>query len=117
MPVLPEPCSAERDLHLGLYLDTMQAQKASCESLQLCRSDSYRTLEQLDGFRYAALLHASTEGVKAEALARYGALSNMLPEVISEVDALTSIVGHLTGEPKYLERNEIDKVLVSMKER
>jgi CBS domain-containing protein len=37
--------------------------------------------------------------------------------MVSEIDATTIIIGHLTGDPGCFERAEMDKVLVSMKEQ
>ena len=64
----------------------------------------------------AAIERASAAGVKAESLIRYGVLRKELPDVVSEIDATTIIIGHLTGDPSCFERADMDKVLVSMRE-
>ncbi len=65
---------------------------------------------------HAAIERASAESVRAESLVRYGVLREVLPNVVSEIDATTIIIGHLTGDPSCFERAEMDKVLVSMRE-
>ena len=74
-------------------------------------------LERMGWFPlYAAIERASARSVPAESLTRYGVLSNVLPDVVSEIDASTIIIGHLTGAPSCFGRVEMDKVLVSMRE-
>jgi len=67
-------------------------------------------------FMSVAIERALAENVEAESLVRYGVLREVLPNVVSEIDATTIIIGHLTGGPSCFERAEMDKVLVSMKE-
>ncbi len=64
----------------------------------------------------ASIERALAENVEAESLVRYGVLREELPNVVSEIDATTIIIGHLTGDPGCFERAEMDKLLVSMRE-
>ena len=59
----------------------------------------------------AAIERASAEGVSAISMVRYGVLSDELPDVVSDIDPTTIIVGHLTGEPSCYEKAEIDKLI------
>ena len=63
-----------------------------------------------------AIERASAESVKAESLVRYGVLRKELPDVVSEIDATTNIIGYPTDDPSCCERADMDKVLVSMRE-
>ena len=67
-------------------------------------------------FMSVAIERALAENVEAEPLVRYSVLREVLPNVVSEIDATTIIIGHLTGDPSCFERADMDKVLVSMKE-
>ena len=67
-------------------------------------------------FMSVAIERALAENVEAELLVRYSVLRKVLPNVGSEIDATTIIIGHLTGDPSCFERADMDKVLVSMKE-
>ena len=67
-------------------------------------------------FMSVAIERALAENVQAESLVRYGVLHKVLPKVVSETDATTIIIGHLTGDPSCFERAELDKLGVSTKE-
>lgn len=59
----------------------------------------------------AAIERASAEGVSAISMVRYGVLSDELPDVVSDINPTTIIIGHLIGEPSCYEKAEIDKLI------
>jgi nucleotide-binding universal stress UspA family protein len=67
-------------------------------------------------FLLAAVERASAEGVKALSIVRYGVFNEELLYVISEIDPSTIIIGHLTGEFSCIEKAEIDKLKISIRE-
>jgi nucleotide-binding universal stress UspA family protein len=64
----------------------------------------------------AAVERASAEGVKAMSVVRYGVFEEEFPDVISEIGPSTIIIGHLIGEPSCIERAEMDKLIISIRE-
>jgi hypothetical protein len=76
--------------------------------------DIWGILESMGRFIMTrAVGRASAEGVKAESMIRKGAIRKVLPDVVSELDATTIIIGQLIGEPIIFEHTEMDKVFLS----
>jgi len=67
-------------------------------------------------FLSMAIERASTESVKAGSLVRHGVMREVLPNVASEVDATTIIIGQLTGDSVCFDRSEMDEILDSIGE-
>lgn len=67
-------------------------------------------------FLYVATERALAEDCMAVPLVRHGLLDQVLPKVMSEIDATTIIIGHPTDDPSCFQRAEMERVLISMKE-
>lgn len=64
----------------------------------------------------AATERASAELVSVNSLVRHGVLSEVIQDIVSEIEPTTIIIGHLEGEPSFINKSEIDHLLNTIKE-